>query len=302
MKVKNTILAIFIGILSIFPNPESLKAQMLPDLVITRFAINRLEWRQMPDCDHNACQNLVWKALIEFTLTVQNQGQATAQIPNGNFESSAITDTLFHKEDNLLVSKIFNWESVPNALAAGQIVQLTGKMYIEDNPRFLKIRDEYIMCLTITDKASDNQNWVLLESNSKNNTLCSNFILDLPTHTPANFTVTNINLPAQVQRNADQSADFQVIYTVKNTTKQVYTTNFGRHIEMNSNGVVTTFCRGNVAPGLHGLEQQNITCNIHLDAGTAAGVYTLQAIVDPGNRMIESNEHDNILKKQIQIL
>lgn len=302
MKIKNILLGILIGILSLFPNPAITQAQTLPDLVITRFNVTRLEWRQVPDCEHNACQNLVWKALLEFTLTVQNQGQATAQIPNGNFESSAITDTLFHKEDNFLVSQIFNWESVPNALGPGQIVQLNGRMYIEDNPQFLKIRDEYIMCLTITDKASDNQNWVLLESNTKNNTLCSNFILDLPTHTPANVTVNNINVPAQIQRNADQSADFQVIYTVKNTTKQVYITNFGRHIEMNINDLTSTFCRGNVAPGLHGLEQQNIACNIHLPAGTPPGIYKIRALVDPANRMIESNERDNILEKQIQIL
>ncbi len=302
MKIKNILLGILIGILSLFTNPAITQAEALPDLVITRFNVTRLEWRQMPDCDHNACQNLVWKALLEFNITVQNQGQATAQIPNGNFESSAITDRLFHKEDNLLVSQIFNWESVPNALGPGQIVQLTGRMYIEDNPRFLKIHDEYIMCITITDKPSDNQNWVLLESNTKNNTLCSNFILNLPTHTPANLTVTNMNVPAQIQRNADQSADFQVVYTVQNTTKQVYATNFGHQIEININGALNTFCRGNVAPGLHGLEQQNITCNIHLSAGTPLGVYTLGAIVDPANRAQESNEQDNILKRQIQIL
>lgn len=301
MKIKKSFIAIFIALFSLVPSFLPARAIALPDLTINQFAMDRLEWRQMPDCDHNACQNLIWKALLEFHFTVQNRGQAAAQIPNGNFESSGILDVLTHKQDNRFIDQVQNWETVPNPVLPGQAVRLNGRMYIDEN--LLKIRDEYILCLTLTDRPSDNQNWNLLESNIQNNTFCQNFILNLPTHTNPNPRVTQINAPLFAWRNADGSADFQVSYIVQNSTPQVYVQDVGRHVTfIGNNGVETNFCGGNIAPGLHGGETQNIVCQIHLPAGTLPGFYKLKAIVDERNRIAESNEFDNILTRQIQIL
>ncbi len=301
MKIKNSFIAIFAVLLTLVPMGLPAEAVALPDLFINQFAFDRMEWRQMPDCDHNACQNLIWKALLEFHFTVQNRGQAVAQIPNGNFESSGILDVLTHKQDNHLISQIQNWETVPNPVLPGQAVRLTGRMYIDGSA--LKIRDEYILCLTLTGRPSDNQNWNLLESNVKNNTLCQNFILNLPTPTNPNPRVLQMNAPAFVWRNADNSADFQVMYGVQNSTPQVYVQNVGRHVKVvTGNGLESNFCMGNIAPGLHGGESQNIVCQVHLPAGTAPGIYKIKAVVDEANRISESNEFDNILSREIQIL
>lgn len=302
MKTKTLKIFLFFTLLLSFIPFEPTTAQTLPDLVLNRFVITRLEWHQVPDCDHNACQNLAWKALIEYTFMVQNRGLAPAQIPNGNFESSAIQVSLFHQNDNVLVAQIFNWESVPNPLDVGAAAQLYGRMYISDNPQLLKPYDMYRLCLTITDKASDNQNWNLVESNVNNNTLCSDFRMDLVTHVLPNPKVVSLNTPALVQRNVDRSADFQIIYTVQNTPRQVYVSNFGYRLELIGNETINVFCPGNISPGLHGQEMQSLACAIHLPPGTSAARYTIRAIVDKGNRVAESNERDNILEKQIDIL
>lgn len=300
MKIKKHVIAFLVGLFAFSALINSVQAATLPDLVINQLTIDRIEWRQMPDCDHNACQNLIWKALFEFHLTVQNQGQAPAQIPNGNFESSGVLDTLIHKSDNRVVSQVQNWETVPNPLAAGQAVQLFGRMYINEND--LKLREEYLLCSTITGRPSDNQNWFLQESNVKNNTFCHNFFLDIPTHTNPNPRVVQINVPSMVWRNADRSVDVLIIYTVQNATPGVYVSNFGRHITVKGNWIESNFCPGNISPGMHGGEMQNVVCAVHLPPGTAPGIYSIKVVLDEANRITESNELDNVMEKQIQIL
>ncbi|OGH66288.1 MAG: hypothetical protein A3B90_01750 [Candidatus Magasanikbacteria bacterium RIFCSPHIGHO2_02_FULL_41_13] len=300
MKIKNTVSAILIAILSIFSTTHVVQAQMLPDLVITQFAIDRLEWRQMPDCNHNACQNLVWKAVIEFNFTVLNQGPLAAQIPNANFESSAIVDKLSRKKDNAFVHQVVNWESVPNPLPAGAAAQLIGRMYVEDSP-LINLQESYVMCLTITDRPSDNQNWFLVESNTKNNSSCFNFILDLPKHELPNPKAMNLNAAGIVFRNVDGTVHIPLSYTAQNTTKQVYVSNIPRRVLFFGNGLNLELCTGNIAPGLHGLEMHNQQCEIQLPVGTRPGFYTLQVSVDQNNRIREANERDNLLQMQIEI-
>lgn len=301
MKFRKIIVSFVVGWVIGFSSFNTANAINLPDLVITQITIDRIEWRRMPDCDHNACQNLIWKALIEFSLTVENQGTASAQIPNGNFESSGILDVLTHKEDNRFIAQVQNWETVPNPVLPGQRVRLNGRMYIQEDT--LKLQDEYLLCLTITDRPSDNQNWNLLESNTKNNTFCRNFILNLPTHTNPNPRVNQVNAPFFVLRNDDGSVDFQVTYIVQNSTRQVYAQDIGRHVTViDQNGIEINYCNGNISPGLHGGETQNVVCQIHLPGGTVPGFYKLKVIVDERNRILESNEFDNLLTRGIQII
>ncbi len=258
----------------------------------------------MPDCDHNACQNNVWKLLIEFQLSVQNIGNAPAWIANANFESSGILDKLIYKKTGAIVSSRVNWESVPNPLNIGAADLLAGKIYVDESVNVVKLLDTYSMCFEITDRPTDpQQNWVLEESNTINNKSCFDFVMNVGKHNLPNPAVTRMNTLQLVQRNADGSADLRVSATITNKTPWVYVDHFIYIFQIENNGAQQSFCRGAIMPGLHALEATVVSCNIHLEANTAApGVYNVGALIDINNDIIETSEIDNQLFVPVQIL
>jgi len=303
MKSKSIIFSILCIFTSFVPNSLA-QAINLPDLAFTQFTIERLEWRQMPDCEHNACQNLVWKAVIDFNFTVQNQGQITAEGPNGNWETSTIQETLIFKQNNTVVAEQPNAISILNPLAPGASQQMRGRFYLQEGVR-LKPQSLYTICLNITGKLSDpqNQNWRLQESNYNNNKICKDFVLDIPAqHLLPNPAASDVQVPLVIGRNPDRTLDFQVQYGVKNTVKQVYSESIPVRVELIGNGMNLILCNRNIGPGLHGQEVRQDSCNVHLVPAIQPGQYKIRVHLDPTNRLAESNERDNIKDTAIQIL